>query len=86
MAIKKVAGGWEYDGIVMTDKQDLIDAIEAEQADPTPKRPLPEAVLLWTPEMGNSDLNYKLAQYLMQPGNDLQSLEKLIEDSIDKRA
>lgn len=86
MEIKKVEGGWEYDGVVMTDKQDLLDAIQAEKEDPTPERPVPPAHVLWHPEMGTEDFRYELAQYLMQPGNDLQSLARLMADIRKKGA
>lgn len=84
MKIKKVEGGWEYDGVVMTDKQDLLDAIQAEKEDPTPERPVPSVDFVLHPEFGDEEFRYQLAEYLKQPGNDLQTLTRLIADSLKK--
>lgn len=78
MEIKKVKGGWEYNGIVCSNKADLEDAIRAEKENPTPKALLPELKLVWHPEMGTDCLEYEIAQYLAKPGNNIKTLTDLI--------
>lgn len=85
MEIKKVDGGWEYDGVVCTNKEDLIASIEADkEVPPTDSSDSPEQELeiIWEPSMGKDCLEYYIAQYLILPGKDLQSLRHEFADFI----
>lgn len=87
MEIKKVPGGWEYQGIVRGNKEELLESIAAEHQSSDLAEPQPEDKkfeLVWDPDMGKSCLRYFVALYLAERGNTLHTLQNELDELAPK--
>lgn len=79
MAIKKVEGGWEYDGILWQDYDQLLASIEAEKRSPGSSLDSTQKLkFVYDDSQGEDCLGYYVARYLEKPHNSISKLAKSI--------
>lgn len=79
MEIKKVAGGWEYNGILWKDYDQLLASIKAEESSPgTDINSKAKLRFVYDSSQGQDCLGYYVAQYLDKPKTSITSLAQEI--------
>lgn len=79
MAIKKVDGGWEYDGILWKDYDQLLASIEAEKRSPGSSLDGSQKLrFVYDDSQGKDCLGYYVARYLERPHTSIAELAKRI--------